>query len=410
MPWSACANARTCSRRAAASCGERSLVRLVARDPPVAQSTKRSEPRPRGRSADAHAARSTRRLACCGPNRSLSATPSAAARRGSRPASTRSARSAISLGAAALGSNASPRPARLMSSAPANWSVENGQTSSGTPAQRASVTVLFPPWLITRSHERSTSGCGSTRRRANRAGSLRGRSGSHARGDDQSNGQRAKRRDDAPENVRARGEEAAERDEDARPRILRLEEHGERATQFSPPPNRGADEPSRAWEQRAPLPGELHRVVEEREQRRRGGERSRHRLGTGIQLTERVVERAREAVGDRGAEAAQLRQLPRVGAELLRTVGGEAVELARPGNRGRMAGMERDLGLLERAQRQRCAERELIRHDQRRTHVGDDLAEALRHRCGLPQSPAGALPPAGGASRPFRGGSRRGRR
>ena len=86
-----------------------------------------------------------------------------------------------------------------------------------------------------------------------------------------------------------------------------------------------------------------------------------------------------------GAEAAQLGQLPRVGAELLRTVGGEAVELARPGDRGRMAGMERDVGLLERAQRERRAERELIRDDERRAHVGDDLAEALRHRCGLPQ-------------------------
>ena len=86
-----------------------------------------------------------------------------------------------------------------------------------------------------------------------------------------------------------------------------------------------------------------------------------------------------------GAEAAQLGQLPRVGAELLRTVGGEAVELARPRDRGRMAGMERDVGLLERAQRERRAEGELIRDDERRAHVGDDLAEALRHRRGLPQ-------------------------
>ena len=50
-----------------------------------------------------------------------------------------------------------------------------------------------------------------------------------------------------------------------------------------------------------------------------------------------------------------------------------------------MAGMERDVGLLERAQRERGAEGELIRDDDRRVQIVDDLAEALRHRCGLPQ-------------------------
>ena len=224
-----------CSRRAAASRGERSGARPVARDPPVAQSTKRSEPRPRGRSADAHA-RSTRRLACCGPNRSLSVTPSAAARRRLEACEHPERAVGDLLGRGRIGVEHVAETRAPTSSAPANWSVENGQTSSGTPAQRASVTVLFPPWQIARSHERSTSGCG--RYEATPVGRDRSEAerGVTPEATTSSNGQRAKRRDDALKNVRARGEEAAERDVDARPRILRLEERA--SSPLSSPPRR----------------------------------------------------------------------------------------------------------------------------------------------------------------------------
>jgi len=38
-----------------------------------------------------------------------------------------------------------PKPLRSMASAPANWSVENGNITSGTPYVIASVTLLLPP-------------------------------------------------------------------------------------------------------------------------------------------------------------------------------------------------------------------------------------------------------------------------
>ena len=45
----------------------------------------------------------------------------------------------------ALGSSASPRPESSTAAAPANWSVDRGRRSNGTPAVRASVTLLLPP-------------------------------------------------------------------------------------------------------------------------------------------------------------------------------------------------------------------------------------------------------------------------
>ena len=47
--------------------------------------------------------------------------------------------------------------------------------------------------------------------------------------------------------------------------------------------------------------------------------------------------------------------------------------------------MERDVGLLQHAQRRRRAEGELVRDDEGRAHVRDDLGEAVRHRRGLPE-------------------------
>ena len=60
----------------------------------------------------------------------------------------------------ALGSRASPTPARSMAAAPPNWSVENGSTTIGTPQVSASVTLLLPPWVIARSARRRSVTCG----------------------------------------------------------------------------------------------------------------------------------------------------------------------------------------------------------------------------------------------------------
>ena len=54
------------------------------------------------------------------------------------------------------GSNTSPRPARRRSSAPANWSVENGEARTGRPAVSASETELLPAWQTTMSQAFST--------------------------------------------------------------------------------------------------------------------------------------------------------------------------------------------------------------------------------------------------------------
>ena len=99
-----------------------------------------------------------------------------------------------------------------------------------------------------------------------------------------------------------------------RGRRHRPRQPGELAVELPCPANRRADEPRRRREQRAPRPGELRRVVDEGEQWRSRGERRHDRLGVRIQLPERRVELPREAVGDVRAEAPQLAQLLRTGA------------------------------------------------------------------------------------------------
>ena len=54
-----------------------------------------------------------------------------------------------------------PAPARTTWSATKGWSSRTAASTSGTPAARASHTVLWPPWQTTRSTRRSRSSCGT---------------------------------------------------------------------------------------------------------------------------------------------------------------------------------------------------------------------------------------------------------
>ena len=59
-----------------------------------------------------------------------------------------------------FGSSAAPSPAASIAAAPANWSVENGNTTIGTPAVSASVTLLLPPWVTSTAVRCSRATCG----------------------------------------------------------------------------------------------------------------------------------------------------------------------------------------------------------------------------------------------------------
>jgi len=71
---------------------------------------------------------------------------------------------------AAFGSSATPIPAFCTAAAPANWSVENGNNTIGTPLVSASVTLLLPPWVIATAARRKSSTCGRNSRTSQCAG------------------------------------------------------------------------------------------------------------------------------------------------------------------------------------------------------------------------------------------------
>ncbi len=74
------------------------------------------------------------------------------------------------VGLLVFGSSATPTRCRSMAAAPSNWSVAKGITSSGTPCARASVTLLLPPWLTSRSAARSSATWGRLGRISQSAG------------------------------------------------------------------------------------------------------------------------------------------------------------------------------------------------------------------------------------------------
>ena len=65
---------------------------------------------------------------------------------------------------ARFGSSAAPSPPDSRSAATANWSVEKGSATTGSPAWSASITVLFPPWQMTTSQARKAAIWGRRRR------------------------------------------------------------------------------------------------------------------------------------------------------------------------------------------------------------------------------------------------------
>ena len=82
---------------------------------------------------------------------------------------------------AALGSRARPTPALSMAAAPANWSVENGSTSIGTPQLSASVTLLLPPWVTARCRSAQQRTCGRYSRPASPPAARRAPAGRRTR-------------------------------------------------------------------------------------------------------------------------------------------------------------------------------------------------------------------------------------
>ena len=72
---------------------------------------------------------------------------------------------------ASFGASATPSRADSRAAAPANWSVEKGSTSSGTPAPSASVTELLPPWVTAAVAESSIRTCGRWDRTSQSSGS-----------------------------------------------------------------------------------------------------------------------------------------------------------------------------------------------------------------------------------------------
>ena len=200
------------------------------------------------------------------------------------------------------------------------------------------------------------------------------------------------------ENVRPRGEEAAERDVDARrdSSTSRRRARG-RAGSLT---NRG---PTNAARGATPAAGELHRVIEEREQRGRGARAPSPPAARHGDSARRSVSlnRPREARAAPSAQRAQLGQLLLL-RESRRSLGGIAERLPARRHRARVGPAGTHVGAA-RARATRASRR--TRADPRRRASGSTSAtisaEALRHRCRLPQQVwRPRLAPGGRASRP----------